>query len=355
MKPPKYLSLILSVLLISSAYLVLQQSIAPENKPESAIPESIIEGFDNQTKQPLVVDDTYHKNNTSAKLILNDTNTPVEFGNTIGEDSYVPNHSYEVGLDQLAADWTYQNDTSTKIYRDNSASYEGDYSYFTWSNKSTTSAYSEYFNVVSGGNYNASFYIKTSFPIAEAAEGYYVSLLAKNATSEKTIQWSALIKSTTDWTKYEYIWQIPPNYNYTEARVRVTMLLIDNLVKGASAWIDNIIIKPQIQSIICNQPFLLDSENLPSTLNFSAQFMNGTINPLIAVNSFTVKLDELKLTVKSVAYNETTQLYDITADLPALQNGKYMLKYGLWFTRILKLQRSKRLPIHRKFQLHSLD
>ena len=259
-------------------------------------------------------------------MILNDTNTPVEFGNTISEDSYVPNHSYEMGLDQLAADWTYQNDTSTKIYRDNSASYEGDYSYFTWSNKSTTSAYSEYFNVVSGGNYNASFYIKTSFPIAEAAEGYYVSLLAKNATSEKTIQWSALIKSTADWTKYEYIWQIPPNYNYTQARVRVTMLLLYNLVIGASAWIDNIIIKLQIQSIICNQPFLLDFKNLPSSLSFSVQFMNGTINPLIGVNSFTVKLDEQALTVNSVVYNETTQLYDISANLPALQNGKYILK-----------------------------
>ena len=200
MKPPKYLSLMLSVLLISSAYLVLQQSIAPENKPESAILESIIEGFENQTKHPLLADDTYY-NNTSTKLILNDTNTPVQFGNTIDEDSYVPNHSYEVGLDQLAADWTYQNDTSTKIYRDNSASYEDDYSYFTWSNKTTTSAYSEYFNVVSGSNYNASFYAKTSFPIAETAEGYYVALLTKNSTSEKTIQWSALIKSTTDWTK----------------------------------------------------------------------------------------------------------------------------------------------------------
>ena len=108
------------------------------------------------------------------------------------------------------------------------------------------------------------------------------------------------------------------------------MLLLNNLGIGASAWIDDIIIEPQVQSIICNQPFLLDSENLPSTLNFSVQFMNGTINPIIGVNSFTVKLDEQVLTVKTVVHNETTQLYDITANLPALQNGKYILKisYG---------------------------
>jgi hypothetical protein len=85
-----------------------------------------------------------------------------------------------------------------------------------------------------------------------------------------------------------------------------------------------------IRSVICSQPFLLDYENLPSTLNFSAQFINCTINPSLDTNDFTVKLNEQNLTVRSVAYNESTQLYDITVNLPSLQKGRYILKllYG---------------------------
>ena len=81
-----------------------------------------------------------------------------------------------------------------------------------------------------------------------------------------------------------------------------------------------------IRSVICSQPFLLDYENLPSTLNFSAQFINCTINPSLDTNDFTVKLNEQNLTVRSVAYNESTQLYDITVYLPSLQKGRYILK-----------------------------
>jgi predicted MPP superfamily phosphohydrolase len=88
--------------------------------------------------------------------------------------------------------------------------------------------------------------------------------------------------------------------------------------------------QPQIRSVICSQPFLLDYENLPSSLNFSAQFINVAANPSVEVNDFIVKLGEYNLTAKSVAYNESTRLYDVTVNLPSLQKGKYILKliYG---------------------------
>jgi hypothetical protein len=106
------------------------------------------------------------------------------------------------------------------------------------------------------------------------------------------------------------------------------MILANNtgIGNGASAWTDNVVVKPQIRSVICSQPFLLDYEKLPSTLNFSAQFINCTINPSLDTNDFTVKLNEQNLTVRSVAYNETTQLYDITVNLPSLQKDKHILK-----------------------------
>jgi predicted MPP superfamily phosphohydrolase len=252
--------------------------------------------------------------------------------NTSTKQNYVPNNSFEEGLDDFAVGWTYKNDTSTKIYRVGSVFCEGNYSYYIWSNTSAINAYSEYFSIIPGGYYNVSFSAKTLFPIPETASGYYLELLAKNETAENTIQSSTFITVTTDWTRYEYNWQIPGDYNYTKSRLRIIMILVNNTSTGygASAWTDNVIVKPQFRSVICSQPFLLDSENLPSTLNFSAQFINFTTKPSVDANDFIVKLDEQNLTVRSVAYNETTQLYDITANLPSLQKGKYVLKllYG---------------------------
>jgi hypothetical protein len=247
-------------------------------------------------------------------------------------DNYVPNGNFELGLDEFAEGWTYQNDTSTRICRVDSVSLEGDYSYYIWSNVSAVHAFSQYFSIVAGGYYNVSFWAKASFPIAETAAGYYVVLQAKNLTSEDAIQVSTLIKVTTDWTRYEYNWQIPADCEYMEARIRLTMVLANNTGagNGAAVWTDNVVVRPQVRSIICSQPFLLDYENLPSSLSFSVQFMNVTTNPSLDVGDFAVKLGNQDLAVRSVAYNESTQLYDITVDLPALQKGKYMLKvlYG---------------------------
>jgi hypothetical protein len=252
--------------------------------------------------------------------------------NMSAKQNWVPNGSFEEGSADSAVGWTYQNDAVTKMYRVDSVFCEGNYSYYMWSNASVINAYSEYFIITSGGYYNVSFSAKTSFPIAETAPGYCLELLAKYETAENAIQSSTFITETTDWTRYEYNWQIPDDYNYTKARLRFIMILANNTGagNGASAWTDNVVVKPQIRSVICSQPFLLDYENLPSTLNFSAQFLNVTAKPSLGVNDFIVKLGEQNLTVRSVTYNETTQYYDITADLPVLQNGKYMLKlvYG---------------------------
>lgn len=246
-------------------------------------------------------------------------------------DNYVPNGNFELGSDDFAEGWTYQNDASARICRVESIFFEGNYSYHIWSKMPVVHAFSEYFGIVSGGYYNVSFWAKTLFPIAETAGGYYWVLLAKNLTAEDAIQVSTLIKVTTDWTRYEYNWQIPADCGYREARIMLTMILANNTGtgNGASVWTDNVVVKPQIHSIICSQPFLLDYKNLPAILNFSAQFINVTTKPL-GGNDFAVKLGDQSLTVRSVVYNESTQLYDITVDLPALQKGKYMLKlvYG---------------------------
>ena len=115
-------------------------------------------------------------------------------------------------------------------------------------------------------------------------------------------------------------------------RLKVVLLLFILVIASVYLALFQIISfgKPQIRSIICSQPFLLDYENLPGSLNFSAQFINITANPHVEVNDFIVKLGEYNLTAKSVAYNESTQLYDITVNLPALQKGKYILEliYG---------------------------
>ncbi len=247
-------------------------------------------------------------------------------------DNYIPNGSFELGLGDFAEGWTYQNDTSTRICRVDSVFFEGTYSYYIWSNTSVVNAHSEYFSITSGGYYNVSFCTKTSFPMVETAAGYYLVLVVKNSTIVDEIESSISIKATSDWTSFEYSWHIPANRNYTEARIRLTMILANNTgaKNGASAWIDNIVVKPQICSIICSQPFLIDYEKLPSTLNFSAQFTNVTTKPSLDANDFIVKLGEQSLTVRSVIYNETSQLYDITVNLPSLQKGKYMLKllYG---------------------------
>jgi hypothetical protein len=248
--------------------------------------------------------------------------------NVPNKQNLVPNYSFEEGIDDSALNWTYKNDTSTKIYRVNSVFCEGNYSYYIWSNASVTKAYSEYFNITSGDYYNVSLSSKTMFSISEAAPSYYLELLARNSTSENTIQTTTFTSENTDWTRYEYNWQIPDEHNYTRARLRFVIILEDNVGTGSgfSAWIDNVLFKPQIRSVICSQPFLLDYKKLPSTLNFSAQFINGTAKPELNANDFIVKLDEQNLTVRSVTYNETTRFYDITADLPALQKGKYRLK-----------------------------
>ena len=85
------------------------------------------------------------------------------------EHKYVLNNSFEEGTDDFAVGWTYLNDTSTKIRRVNSISCEGNYSYHIWSNTTVANAYSEYFNITSGGYYNVSFSAKTMFPIPETA------------------------------------------------------------------------------------------------------------------------------------------------------------------------------------------
>lgn len=289
MKARKYLTLLLLfILVVALAYLVASQIIS----------------YGNITRQQ----------KTSAK------------------QNCVPNNSFEEGSDDFAVGWTYQNDASTKICRVDSVSCEGNYSYYIWSNTSVVNAYSEYFSITSGGYYNVSFSAKTTFPIPETATGYYLELLAKSSTSEKIISYSTFITVTTDWTRYEYNWQIPDYYNYTKARLRFTVILANNIdtANGASVWTDNVVVKPQIRSIICSQPFLLDYENLPTSLSFSAQFINVTTNPSVEVNDFVVKLGEHNLTARSVAYNGSTQLYDITVNLPSLQKGKYILKliYG---------------------------
>jgi hypothetical protein len=284
-KARKYLTLLLLfILVVALAYIVLSQAIS----------------YVNITRQQ----------NKSAK------------------QNCVSNNSFEEGSDDFAVGWTYQNDASTKIYRVDSVFCEGNYSYYIWSNASVINAYSEYFSIIPSGYYNVSFSAKTLFPVAETASGYYLELLAKNSTSEDTIQYSTFITVTTDWTRYEYNWQIPDDYNYTKARLRFIMILANNAGtgNGASAWTDNVVVKPQIRSVICSQPFLLNYENLPFTLNFSAQFINCTTKSSLDANDFIVKLDEQNLTVRSVVYNESTQLYDITVNLPSLQKGKYILK-----------------------------
>ncbi len=262
----------------------------------------------------------------------------ISYGNIAGQQNMsakqnlVPNGSFEEGSADFAVGWTYQNDAVTKIYRVDSGFCEGNYSYYMWSNTSIVNAYSEYFGITSGGYYNASFSAKTSFPLPETAPGYYLELLAKNETAENIIEYSTFITETTDWTRYQYNWHIPDYYNYTKARLRFTMILANNAgtVNGASAWTDNFLVKPQIRSIICSQPFLLEYEDLPTLLNFSAQFINVTANPFVKVNDFIVKLGENNLTAKSVAYDESTQLYEITVNLPPLHEGKHILKlvYG---------------------------
>jgi hypothetical protein len=248
--------------------------------------------------------------------------------NTSSKQNCLPNNSFEEGSKDFAIGWTYQNDSSTKICRVDSVSCEGNHSYYIWSNTSVINAYSEYFSVISGYYYNVSLSVKTIFPIKEAACGFYFELLARNLTSENIIYTSRLIKETTYWIRQEYNWQIPDGHNYTNARIRFGIILEDNVGtgNGVSAWIDSVVVKTQIRSVICSQPFLLNHENLPATLNFSAQFINGTAKPDLDTNDIIVMLDEQNLVVRSVTYNESTLLFDIITELPVLQEGKYMLK-----------------------------
>ena len=290
------------------------------------------------------------------KTQLNQSNNETSWSpSTNGND--LSNYGFEEGLNDFASGWTYQNQSSVKIYRVNSVYSEGNYSYYMWSNSPEINAYSEYFSIIPGEKYNVSFSVKTYFPLAEKEAGYYLELRAKNSTSEQTIQFTPSIKVTTDWTRYDYNWQIPTGRNYTQACVRITMILADNTGtgKGASSWTDDIIVKlispkitptsspgtqnsaptqtnnavkPESTLVICNQPFLLDYQNLPSKLNFSVYFKSS--NPSLDANDIVVELDEQTLTVSSIVYNESTQLYDISANLPSLEKGKYMLKlfYG---------------------------
>jgi predicted MPP superfamily phosphohydrolase len=276
----------------------------------------------------LVVSLAYH---ISAQ-ISSYANTPSQQNTSVKDDNCVLNNGFEEGINNSAVGWTYQNDTSTKIYRVDSVSCEGNYSYYMWSNTSAINTYSEYFSIIPGSYYNVSYSVKTSFPTVETAPGYYLEVLARNSTSEDTIRFSSCIKVTVDWTRCEYNWQVPVGHNYTKARLRLNLILANNTGtgNGAFALTDDVVVKPEIYSVICSQPFLLDYENLPTTLNFSAQFINSTIPLSLDANDFTVKLGEQNLTVRSVAFNESTQLYDITADVPSLQKGRYMLKllYG---------------------------
>ena len=238
------------------------------------------------------------------------------------------NGNFDSGTEDMATGWTYENSSSTKIYRVNSDSEEGGYSYYTWSNKESLNAYSSYFDVLSGGYYNVNFYAKTLFPVAETGVGYYVVLQARNLTSTNTVQFSTFIRSTTNWTRYHYSWQIPEGFDYTQARLRVTLLLSTNAFgSGASAWTQNITVTPKIQSIICSEPFLLDHNNLPSVLNLSMQLINETNKPrIININDLRVTLGNNTLSVNSVTYNESTQLYNLNVQLSPIEVGKYMLR-----------------------------
>lgn len=322
MKAIKYGIIVLAILLISIPVTIFYEGIGKT---------IVIDKNDSDANPPSNQATTWANNNTDSPSGRNITDIILPVARS-SEESLVPNYGFEEGLDSAAAGWTYRNDSSARAYRVKSPFCEGNYSYYMWSNMSTLSAYSESFNVVSGGSYNVSFYSKTVFPLAETGLGYYVVLLAKNSSSEATVQFSVFTKTTTDWTKYECNWEIPGYCGYTEAIVRLTLILANNTGagRGTSVWLDSIVVKPQVRSVICSQPFLLDYDNFPSELSFSAYFMNATENPFLDVDDFAVKLDDKSLTVKSLSYNESTRLFDVRVDLPVLEKGKYMLKlvYG---------------------------
>lgn len=287
----------------------------------------------NSTNAPAIYANQTDNQTTSPQVQGVNTSNAIEasMDSVTDKENLVQNGDFEKGTGNIAFSWTYRNDVSSRNYRDPSNPAEGNYSYYIWTNDSNINSYSEYFDVVQGGQYCVSFYAKTLFHQPETAAGLYLSLRARNATSEETVQYSIFLKTTTNWNRYEYIWQVPLGQNYTQARLRITSILNDNTGgDGAAAWIDNLVVMPQIRSVICSQPFLINYDSLPSTLSFSAQFMNATTNPTLNANNFRVRLGNRTLKVNSVAYNKSSRLYDIWISLPLLEQGKYILKlqYG---------------------------
>ena len=306
---------------------VLSQQYTIDSFNEQRSNQTQVDQQNGATDQSGTIDGTANYNPVNGNSSVSNINNPVIVDMHSGL-----NGDFQSGTDSIAAGWTYENDSSARAYRAVSNLDANRYSYYIWSNNSCLNAYSSYFEVVSGGYYDVSFSAKTSFPIAETGIGYYIVLQAKNETSVATVQFSTYIRVNTDWTEYGYSWQIPDNCAYTHARLRITMILINNVGngEGASAWTDNITVSPKVRLIICSEPFLLDYNNLPSTLNVPAQIMNATDKPNLVPSDLTVTLGSQPLQVSSVTFNEATQLQDISVDLPSVQPGKYMLKlfYG---------------------------
>jgi predicted phosphodiesterase len=278
-----------------------------------------------------------------------------------------PNGNFEEGSADIAFGWSYENNVSAKAYRVNSSFYEGCYSYYLWTNSSCVETSSHGFNFVEGQSYALTYYAKTSFSNKEAtpSEGYVVQIVVENATSEMTIYSSVPVKVTTDWTKYCHNWVMPIGYNLTKAFLKISLSLGSNPenVIGAESWTDSILITPfapdgslpsplspssyssssspsgnsyasvnlsksiiadaNIASVIVSEPFLIEYKDLPCNLQFSIYF--NTLKS-ITTGDFNIELDNQALDVDSFAYNASTGMYDVTAKLPVVTIGNYMLK-----------------------------
>jgi Icc-related predicted phosphoesterase len=75
---------------------------------------------------------------------------------------------------------------------------------------------------------------------------------------------------------------------------------------------------------ICSQPFLISQDSLPTTLSFAIYYSSPSKSPFNP-SVLSVKLDDDTLALSDITYNSTTNLYDVNADLPYKETGKYML------------------------------
>lgn len=248
--------------------------------------------------------------------------SPYEAGNA------VPNPKFESIVDAAPVSWAYENSGNFVKNVSNTEACGGNYSYFTQlkTTASDLQAYSNYFPITEGLTYNLTYAAKTEIPIANSVQ-YYLVLQAKNSTNTVSIGYSDTVKTSADWKEFRAKITIPSGQSYTEARLGVIFMRLNTTgFTEAHAWTDNIKLEVFHASYIVSQPLMIQDTALPKSINFSAKIINGTTltDPETA---FDVLLDGEVLPKDSVTYNATTDLFDVSATIPAnVGGGKHTLK-----------------------------